>query len=101
MQVAPYAGIVMALTAILMTGCVYLPHTTAAYDKDCGAETKSMTLEAHQVASLGQCSNEGCVAWLVAAGVVGAATAVVSGSVVVAGNVVYWVEEKRQCLKLK
>jgi hypothetical protein len=90
MQVAPYAGIVMALTAMLMTGCVYLPHTTAAYDKDCGAETKSMTLEAHQVASLGQCSNEGCVA-----------TAVVSGSVVVAGNVVYWVEEKRQCLKLK
>ena len=60
-----------------------------------------MSLEAYQVASIGRCSNQDCVAWLVAAGVVGAASAVVSGSVVVAGNVVYWVEKKGQCLKAK
>ena len=60
-----------------------------------------MSLEAHQVASIVGCKNEECVALLVAAGVVSAATAVVSGSVVVTGNVVYWLEEKGSCLTKK
>lgn len=60
-----------------------------------------MTLEAYQVASIGGCSNDGCVALLAAAGVVSAASAVVSGSVVVTGNVVYWVEKKGRCVGRK
>ena len=91
----------MVLTGIFVAGCVWLPHTTNVYDADCEIETRSMTLEAYQVASLGRCANEGCAALLVAAGVVGAATAVVSGSVVVAGNVVYWLEKKGRCLAAK
>jgi hypothetical protein len=38
------------------------------------------------------------VAGLVAAGVVSAASAVVTGSVVVVGNVVNWLEKQGQCL---
>jgi hypothetical protein len=37
------------------------------------------------------------VALLVAAGVVAAASAVVSGSIAVVGNVVYWIEQQGQC----
>jgi len=89
----------MVWLSALMTACVYLPRTTTSYNEDCKIETRSMTLEPYQIASIGRCSNQDCAAILVAAGVVGAASAVVSGSVVVTGNVVYWLEEKGQCLK--
>lgn len=85
----------------LVAGCVFLPHTAAVYDSDCEIYEKKMTLEAYQVGTLAGCRNEGCVALLVAAGVVSAATAVVSGSVVVVGNVVYWLEAKGQCMNQK
>lgn len=86
------------MTAMLLAGCVYLPHTATAYDENCEIFERKMTLESYQVASIGGCRNEGCVALLAAAGVVSATTAVVSGSVVVVGNVVYWLEEKGQCM---
>jgi hypothetical protein len=88
----------IALTTVAVAGCVYLPHTTNVYAAGCEIDAKKMTLEAHQIASLGHCVNEGCAALLVVAGIVGAATAVVSGSIVVAGNVVYWLEKKGQCM---
>lgn len=90
-----------AIAASWLAGCVFLPHTATTYDADCEIYQRKMTLEAHQVASIAGCSNEGCVALLAAAGVISAATAVVSGSVVVVGNVAYWLEEKGQCMKRK
>ena len=95
-----------AITAIvtvtaLLAGCVFLPRSSSIYNSDCDIYERKMTLESYQVASIAGCSNEGCVALLAAAGVVSATTAVVSGSVVVVGNVVYWLEEKGQCLDRK
>ncbi len=90
----------MAATVVL-SGCIWLPHTTHQYNPDCEIDERKMTLEAYQVATLGGCANEGCVALLAAAGVVSAASAVVSGSVVVTGNVVYWLEKKGSCIGKK
>lgn len=67
------------------------------YREDCGTYEKKMTLEAYQVGSLMGCRDEGCVAGLAVAGVVSAASAVVSGSVVVVGNVVRWLERPGHC----
>jgi hypothetical protein len=86
-----------AATALL-AGCVYLPETTTVYNSECGIYERRVTLEGHQVASIMGCRNEGCAAALVVAGVVSATTAVVSGSVVVIGKVVYWLEKQGQCL---
>ena len=89
-----------ALTvAALLGGCIYLPQTTTVYDPYCQILARKMVLQAQQVAALGGCANEGCVALLVAAGAVTAASAVVSGSIVVAGNVVYWFEKQGQCVR--
>ena len=44
-----------------------------------------------------RCSGDGCVALLAATGAVTAATAVVSGSIALVGNVVYWFERQGQC----
>ena len=89
------------ISAVFIGGCIYLPQTSTTYNAECEIDERHMTLEGRQVAEIAGCSNEGCVGLLVTAGVVSAATAVVSGSVVVAGNVVYWLEKKGQCLTQK
>ena len=93
------AGLVSAqmLAVALLAGCVYLPTETTVYRADCGSYERKVTLEAYQVGSLMGCRNEGCVTGLVVAGVASAASAVISGSVVLAGNVVRWLERPRHC----
>ncbi|CAB1370426.1 conserved protein of unknown function [Denitratisoma oestradiolicum] len=91
----------LLMGAALLTGCIYLPQTTTRYDPECGVQQRHMTLEVTQVGLFGRCVNDGCVELLVLAGVVSATTAVVSGSVVVVGNGVYWLEEKGRCLNEK
>ncbi len=89
------------ISAVFISGCIYLPQTSTTYNAECAIDERHMTLEGRQVAEIAGCSNEGCAALLAAVGVVSAATAVVSGSVVVAGNAVYWLEKKGQCLTQK
>lgn len=85
------------LLALLLQACVVVPRTTEQFDPGCRAVVRRMTLEAVQVAALGGCANGGCVALLAAAGATAAASAVVSGSIAVVGNVVYWLERQGRC----
>jgi hypothetical protein len=87
------------LLAACLPACVFVPRTTHVYDPECRIEARQMVLELHQVAGFGGCVNEGCVALLVAAGTVTAASAVVSGSIALAGNVVYWFERRGACAR--
>jgi hypothetical protein len=84
--------------ALLLQGCVYLPETRTWYDEQCQIYSKHMTLRAHQVGAIGNCVSRDCVGVLAIFGVVGAASAVVSGSIVVVGNTVYWLEKNGKCL---
>ena len=89
-----------ALAALVLTlgsACVVVPQTRETYDADCRTMRKQMTLETAVVGGFQRCSGEGCVALLAAAGAVTAATAVVSGSIALVGNVVYWFERQGQC----
>jgi hypothetical protein len=58
-----------------------------------------MVLEEKKITELQNCSDNGCVAVLVGTGFVSAASAVISGSIAVVGNIVYWVERERACNK--
>jgi len=88
------------LAGLVLAGCVYAPRTVSVYDPDCQIVTRHMVLDGQQVAAIARCHNEGCLALLVTMGAVSAVTAVVSGSVVVVGNVVYWFEKRSQCKPL-
>jgi len=88
----------IALMAIALAGCIYLPRTTTVYDESCRVEAKHMQMEMAQIGALGRCSGQGCAQLLVAAGAVAAASAVVTGSIVITGNVVYWFEKQGRCL---
>jgi hypothetical protein len=96
MRATPRAYSALAWVAGL-SACVYAPRTVTVYDPDCQIVTRHMVLDGQQVAAIGHCHNEGCLAVLVAMGAVTAVTVVVSGSVVVVGNVVYWFEKRSQC----
>ena len=84
-------------TALLFSGCVYVPRMTHVYDHECKVMAKKLLLEGGQVAAIQHCENQGCVALIVGASVVTATTIVVSGSIVVAGNIAYWLERKARC----
>lgn len=85
------------LAAAFLQGCVFVPRTTTNYDAECMIETKKMALRPEQIGALGSCSGRDCVVALAAFGVIAAASAVVSGSIVVVGNVVYWLEKQGKC----
>lgn len=89
---------VWLLPVALMQGCVYLPRTTQVYDPDCHVMANRMVLEEVQVAAIHHCANEGCVALVVTAGLATAASVVISGTIVVAGNVAYWFERRSGCV---
>lgn len=87
-----------ACAVVLLQGCVYIPETTTWYDEQCRIYSKHMTLKAHQMGTIGNCMHRDCVGILAILGAVGAVSAVVSGSIVVVGNTVYWLEKQGKCL---
>lgn len=86
-----------AATALLLAGCIVVPRTTEVYDPECRIRTRQMELEPVQLASIQHCANQDCVMLLAAAGVTAAASTVISGSIVIVGNVVYWFEKQGLC----
>ncbi len=84
--------------ALLLTGCVVVPQSREVYDARCRILTKEMVLETAVLGSFGACHGRECGVLLASMGLVTAATAVVSGSVAVVGNVVYWFERQGRCL---
>jgi hypothetical protein len=87
-----------ALALVLPTaGCVVVPQTQRVYDPDCGVATKHITLEVAVLPGFHRCHGDGCVMLMVTAGVVTVASTVISGSVAVIGNVLYWAERQTGC----
>jgi hypothetical protein len=80
-----------------LAGCVVVPVTRDVYDPGCSLMRREVTLEAAVVGQFRNCSGQECTMLLATLGVVGAATLVVSGSMAVVGNVVYWLEHEANC----
>lgn len=83
--------------ALLLGGCIVVPRSTEVYDPRCRTMVRQMVLETAVVGTIGHCSNDGCAVMLASMGIVSAASAVVSGSVAVIGNILYWAERRGQC----
>lgn len=83
--------------ALLCAACVVVPRSADVYDPRCRTFVRQVVLETAVIGGFGHCQNEGCASLLAALGLVGAASAVVSGSVAVIGNLVYWAERRGQC----
>ena len=93
----------LLLVALLapLAACVMVPRTEWRYDADCHVIARHMTLQPVQIASIAGCNNNGCATMLAAAGATAAASTVISGSIAIVGNVVYWVERQGNCLRAR
>ena len=91
------APLLAIAAAVLLQACIYVPVTTKVYDADCQITSKHMALQPVQIAAIQQCSSHDCAALLVAAAATAATSAIVSGSIVVVGNVAYWFEKQGRC----
>lgn len=86
------------LAALLsLQACIFVPRTTEHFDGACQIVSRRMALEPVQIASIAHCNGDECVILLVAAGATAAASLVISGSIAVVGNMVYWLEERNNC----
>lgn len=97
---AQQLGVWIAALAVVasLAGCVvFTPVTTTAYNPECATIERHMKLQANQINVLVGCQNEGCIQALALAGVVSATTLVVSGSVALVGDIVYWLEARGKC----
>jgi hypothetical protein len=98
---------IAALAAMLtfsiaaLAACIVVPQTRSVYDPDCKAMTRQVTLETAVIGGFTSCSGEGCAAMLATLGFVTAASVVVSGSIAVVGNAVYWIERQGNCAKTR
>jgi hypothetical protein len=94
-----FLGLGAAAAVLGLSGCIYTPRTTQTFDEECQTQAHHMSLEREEQVKLMGCTQQGCAALLVAAGLVTVASAVVSGSIVVVGNVVYWFEKQGRCAR--
>ena len=88
-----------ALASLALASCIVVPQTQSVYDPECKTQTRQITLEAAYVGGFHSCAGDGCLAMLAAYGFVTAASVVVSGSIAIVGNVVYWLERQGRCLR--
>lgn len=81
----------------LLAGCIVVPQTREVYDPDCQVARREVALETTVVGGFVGCHDRDCAALLATLGVVTAASVVVSGSIALVGNVVYWLEHQGRC----
>ncbi len=84
-------------SAGLLCACIAVPRTVQVCDPECRVQVRHITLEAAQLASFRRRANEGCLMLLAASAIVAAASGVISGSIAVIGNAVYWSERQGGC----
>ncbi len=76
-----------------MPGCIAYPTKIEYYDYECNIQSRKLVLTADAV-NIGCQHTADCMALLGAS----AGSAIVSGSIVVAGNTVYWLEKRGKCV---
>lgn len=81
----------------LLPSCIVVPRTVELYDPECRVVARHMDLQTVQIGYISGCANDGCAVLIVAAAATVTASAIISGSIVVIGNTVYWFEKQGRC----
>ncbi|NQZ89416.1 MAG: hypothetical protein HRT54_17710 [Colwellia sp.] len=94
---------IISLFFFCLTSCVFLPETAdnQQYYDQCKMVTKKLTLKANINKKHSLCGGKDFkddpIVCLVANGVIASASIVVSGSIVLIGNTIHWLEYKASC----
>ena len=97
----PSSKLLALFPLVLLQACVYVPRTREVYDAGCQVVYKQMVLEAVQMRGAERCASTPataeCLVAALGSGFTVVASAVVSGSIVIAGNTLYWLEKQGSC----
>lgn len=93
----------LILLSTLLCSCVVVPKKVASYDEKCKVAVQKISLDLAPIEydTDWSCTNDNC-AWDISADIAGAVfttatSAVVSSSVALTGNTIYWIESKGEC----
>ena len=82
---------------MLLSSCIVLPRQEMVFNQDCGYLVKKMTLTSEYIDIVDSCHSEDCIALLIIGGVIGTTSLLISGSITIIANVIYWMERKAEC----
>ena len=89
------------LLSLLVSSCVYYPRKIEHYDAECKITFNTLELETKEMkdacakTNSNDPSGAACLTGILT---LSAASAIVSGSLVVVGNTAYWLEKEGRCL---
>ena len=91
------------IASLALSGCIVTPRTTTHYDSGCAVAHKKVVLTAQQVDLMQgrNCGNYDCRGFLMSLLIVSPASAVISSSIAIVGNTMYWVEYKARCASVE
>jgi hypothetical protein len=94
-----YRFMLLALIPILVSACVFVPREsrTQHYAQKCKMLSRELTLEAEDIHTSGCHSSNDLEVCLLGLVVIPAASFVVSGSIVLVGNTLHWLEYQGSC----
>ena len=102
-------NIFILIQSLIFGSCLVLPKTETGSIKNCELETKSWTLEVHEIGLNNECygcgdfvrgilvcggKSEECIAFVAGVSI---GWTVIAGSVVVSGNTIHWLEKQGSC----
>ena len=97
--------ITTTLLSAALCSCVVVPKQVGSYDTKCKVATKKIELTMEQIDSFHglSCSNHDCnidlVGEIMSSALLTTASAIVSGSIALTGNTLYWLEKQGDCPK--
>ena len=101
--------IFILIQSLIFGSCLVLPKAETASVKNCELETKSWTLEIHEIGFNNECygcgdfvrgiiecggKSEECIAFVAGVSI---GWTVIAGSVVISGNTIHWLEKQGSC----
>jgi hypothetical protein len=95
MRIIAGAGVLLCMLSL--GGCVFYPERVDYYDAECRVTRHRLQLGVEVIGDIGDCDGQKAEACLVAIAAVGGASAVISGSIVIVGNTIYWLERQGPC----
>lgn len=87
------------LVGTLTAGCLFTTEVVTRYDAECQIEVRHVVLNSHpfDLVLPQPCNDELCLYLLAGEALLVPVSAVVSGSVVLIGNTVFWMEKHGRC----
>jgi len=82
----------------LLSSCVAYPKKIVYFDEECGIESKKLVLETNPNA---RCQGDECRKKIPQILSREAIERMVAGTIIIAGNTIYWLEKKSECKELK